>query len=976
MAVFFCVLVLTCGRGALLAAAPGDLATIVINLPPHQVVGQPIVGQASLLLLDESGTLLTTYDLAANPITLTCSVGQLQPGTLTDPGLFVGGVINLTSLDIRYLGPSGSVAITASNGGITSTAVLVSFSGYDILGVPGLSADTLANIYSNTVTAVPVRVANGGDLTAIENPSVDAYFASGGGSIQVFFAPHANGREDTVLVNLPTTGLVLGPDTLVLVLESSYRPNGIVVQVGDTLRIPIQVVTGRGMSIVSSSLEPDSVYAQAPFDVSFRVNTGGIQQPWDSAVFVLELVNQTDSVLAVVCSRSVVHDTFNADTLSYSGIEVQLPPSFLPGTYRTRAGYLIYAAGFRFGLQSPYYGELTVLAAPSLTFQTGSLTPTLVSAGREWPFSFGLFLESDAPVSLLQSESFFALRDEDVAYTAAFQVAGNTLYPGLNQISTRQLFVPDELVNHSLNVMAKVAYSHPGSSNWLYTLTDFGGATVQVEAAPLIQVVEAVILAPNSPKVNTGQTFQLKSRVANRSETAMPPFDLRLVTDGSSTFDSITTVPGIPGKGTADVYFNVTASLTANPFEVFRVDIATLNVNRIPPVDNIALVTVQRPAELSVSLILRGADQGYLEVGQGFDLLLGILNTGEADATSGRFRISTNGMDLGLPGGLTVIEEVVSVGSVRGISFVAPAFDTLVNLDIELIQKPLDVNTDQPAFIDDTVFHISLAVTSVDIELEIQALSIPSNVVFPNALSDLAVLRLINPGTSSVSNIRLVSMGLDFFDRGNRPLPVRSVVEVGSTAFEADGHRLTRAVAGGNRLDLLFDDYVVAAGDTVDLVLGTKVLASDYSEFTVRLAAADIKAHFSSSPLEGVPIRVTTGDSAGVVLNEVFTLEPRSLGGSFAVRNNPFDPNQGPAEFRYFLPSADDVSFVVLTLTGEMVFQRDFASGEDGARAGENVVYWSGRNDDGSIVVNGVYLAIIDVRDGRDRASLKLAVMK
>lgn len=956
--------------------SPEDLSAIILNLSPQQVEGEPLVGLVRILLLDETGVLLTTYDLAANPITLTSSTGALTPDVVDDPLLFAGGVVNLAPLQIRYSGNSGSVSITASASGVTSSPLLVSFSGYDIMGAVGLEPGTTPQVYSNTKAALSIAVRNGGDQIAIEDPSLKAFFGSGGGSVKVYFEPAKDGQIDSLLIDLPTDGIPAGSDTLFLTLESRYQPGVSVLVVEDTLRLPVEVITGQGLAIVPGSIEPDSVYTGIPFDLSFRVSLGGVQPLWDSAVLLLELVADPDSVVAVVYHGQVYHVNVASDTADYGGIVVTLPTSTTLGSYSQRAWYAVYRDGFRFEVEAPFSSGLTLLPTVALSYSSGSLTPRVVAAGRERYFQFGVFLEGSQSVMVAPAESFLSLWSGDFSATVGFQIPGNTLSPGLNQVSTKDVFVPLELLGTSLQVSASVSYYHPGAANRLLFATAFGGETIQVEALPLIQVVEATVLAPNAPLVNTAQPFRIMSRVANLSLTDMSEFQLRLVTDGASSFDSIAVVDSIPGGDTAEVFFDVAAANQPDPIEIFRVDIATLGLNRLPPVDNIALVTVQRPAELSVSLIVRGADQGYVDTGEGFDLLLSLLNTGEAGATQGRFRINTNGIDLGLPGGATVVEEVVPVGAVRGLSFVAPSFDTVITIDVDLIERPIDLNTMSPAIIGDTAFEVPLAVTSLDVALQMEVADIPSNIVLPGEARDLIVLRIINPATSSVSDIRLESMRLRLHDREGQPLPVRSILEVGSTAFCDDGQRLTRATAGGNHLNLFFEDFTIRASDTALLTLRTKVLSVADVEFAISLAAADIVASFAAGPLEGVPVGASTSDPDGVVLGEVFTVVEPTLAGSFVVRTNPFSPINEPAEFRYILSAEDDVTFVILTLTGDLVHRRDFRAGESGAVAGENVVFWDGRNDQGSLVLNGVYMAVVSIGSGRDRATLKLAVMK
>jgi hypothetical protein len=957
-------------------SAPAALDQIILNLNPHQTVGQSLTGPAALLLLDENGVLLTDYDLVANPIILSCASGILIPDTINNQALFSGGVVDLQSAQVRYFGATGNLAMLASTSSVQSTSVLVSFSGYDIDGVVGLLPDTISQVYSNTATSATVQVTNRGDQIATTDPNLRVSFFSSGNSTEVSFTPSANSEISSLTIDLPTTGLLAGTDTLCLVLQSAYLSEGQTVTVTDSLLIPVLVSAAQGLRFVPSSVAPDSVYAGVPFALAFRVATGSVSTPWDSTRYQFELLTETDSSVAVAYSGAVAPAGFADDTLTYRDIAAQLPESVSPGVYQSQASFALFMGGLVLRPVAVYVGDFVVIPKPVLTYQTVTLTPTAVTSGQEWSFQFDLTLDGNRPVSILPGESFLRLSGAGASLETSFPATGLTLSPGVNHITSKRVFIPLELLGLSLSPTATATYYHPGAANYLTFTTDFAGETISVEALPLIQIVETYVDAHNAPIVNAGQPFHVKCKVANLSPTPMTSFDLRLVTDGSSEFDSIKTVTSIEGDSTVEVTFDVVAADAPNPAEIFHVDIATLGVNRLPPIDNIALVTVQRQAEITVSVIVRGVDEGYLNVGEGFDILLGLVNTGEAQATSGLFRINTNGLDLGFPDGATIVEELVSVGTVRGFSLVAPPFDTAVQINIDLIQSPADVNTGLPAVFGDTAFQVVLAVTSLDVRLHVETSYVTSNIVLPDEPRDLLAFKIFNPGESSVSNVRLLSFGMDVLGIDRVPLQVRSVIEVGSTGLYDEGLRVATATAGENRLTFQFQDYVVPAGDTVELAFRTLILARNGTEFTLHVETTDIAAEFASGPLQGQAVEVATSGGTGVVVDEVFTLVEHTLTGSFAVRNNPWDPGHEQAEFMYYLPQADNVTFIVFTLTGEEAYRIEFPSGESGARAGENTVFWDGRSSDDSFVANGVYVVVVSVDSGREQATLKLAVMR
>jgi hypothetical protein len=84
-----------------------------------------------------------------------------------------------------------------------------------------------------------------------------------------------------------------------------------------------------------------------------------------------------------------------------------------------------------------------------------------------------------------------------------------------------------------------------------------------------------------------------------------------------------------------------------------------------------------------------------------------------------------------------------------------------------------------------------------------------------------------------------------------------------------------------------------------------------------------------------------------------------------------------PTEIRYNLPSDADVDIYIYTATGEEVRHLHFNAGANGGRAGLNAgIFWDGRNGNGDMVLNGVYMAYIEVGGSSLTATVKMAVVK
>ena len=965
--------------------SPSALDKIVLSIPSQQVVGRPWTGPVQLLLLDENLDLVTTYDLSADPITLTVSDGSVSPAVISDPSLFSGGIVDLTALGLVYSGHTGPVTITASNSTIASTDILV-FNGYDLSKVIGLANDTVSTVYPGVETSVVAIVGNDGNLFAIEPPSLKAYFISGGGSVKINFVAGSSGQVDTLVISLPTTGLTPGTDTLMLITESTYHLGSDDLITGDTIRVPVQILLSAGLTIVPGSLKPDSVYGGVPFDFALAVVADGMQTPFDSAVTSISVLSDTDSVMAVIFDGVLQPDVIVSDTLFYYNIlaEINTVPDIPVGRYALRTDYRLQIGGLSLRAVEPSCDSLTIIAPAALTYLTSTLVPGEIASGAETMFQFEIQLDDPVPIYLSHNHSSFDLSCSGFSVEAQLNVPGDSLIPGNNLIRTESLYIPEELLDSTLLAHVSIVYNHAGVGNQLLVETNFDDEIVVVQEFPLIKIVETYIDALNTPKVNTGQEFKIACRVANISTTDSNPFELILATDGGSQFDPLLQVDGIAGGGDTLVYFDVVASSDSNHAEVFRVEVAPFSVNHTLPDDNVAMAIVQRPAELAVTLLLVGVEQvnegqvneGHVNVGEEFDIIVGLINNGDGDATQGRFRFNTNGVYLGLPGDSMITEEVVPVGSIRGVSFTAPDFDTMFSIDVDLVELPIDINSGRTALIGDTTFQVNLEVTSPDLSLDVELAEVSSNLVVAGESKDLFLLRATNPGISSLSDIELESMTFRFKGVDNEPARVRSLVEVGSTGLFDGDQKVTSSTAGEDRLKLSFDNFVVVAGQTSELSFRVKSLAGINSEFTIALNVDDIVARYATGPLVGQTVAATTPGDGQLVVEEVYTAVLGNLENSFAVRTSPFDPIAGPAEFRYYLERSQQIRFLVLTLSGELVYERLFEADEMGGQAGENTLFWDGRNDKGQVVLNGVYMVVVRSENNREQATLKLAVIK
>jgi hypothetical protein len=75
---------------------------------------------------------------------------------------------------------------------------------------------------------------------------------------------------------------------------------------------------------------------------------------------------------------------------------------------------------------------------------------------------------------------------------------------------------------------------------------------------------------------------------------------------------------------------------------------------------------------------------------------------------------------------------------------------------------------------------------------------------------------------------------------------------------------------------------------------------------------------------------------------------------------NPFKPKRGEGTtIIYNLSSDTGTKLIIYDITGQAIWQKFLAPGEEGGKAGQNNVFWNGKNDFGDYVGNGVYIYLI-----------------
>ncbi|MFZ1685146.1 MAG: hypothetical protein WAU88_13610 [Candidatus Zixiibacteriota bacterium] len=933
---------------------------------------------AQLILLDSTNALKTDYDLTVEPISLLIGTGTLNPSQLIDSTLFSGGIVNFLPSGVTYAGPSGKFPIHVTNGSVASSDVIVSFNGYDILKVFDFKGDPLTQVYQGLPTAIRAAVRNGGSLLASTNPSLKTYFSSGGGSIKAFFQPHNNGTIDTVTI-IDTAFVTPGSDTLVLQLDSKYLIGGNTFTVSSLSKLPVTVLTPASIALVDRSFKPDSAYVATSFPMSFAVKTTGFSGPIDSATAVVKLYDSNSGLpAATLFDAPISFSSFTNDTIKYGGLVGKIDQSLAltPGWYPVHLAYRLISGGSVFTIPDQRVDSMYVLPQTGPSYVAGSLAPDHVAAGAEASFQFKL-LVNNGGVEIEPGTAIFSLAGTGFAATVNIVIPGDFLAHGENILKSENIFVPGNQLDKILTATAELHFRLPGAATYLIYQTNFGGQSISVQQLPVVQIVRADMVAPNPPKINTRQAFEISAQIANLSSSPSDSLVLRLTSDGGSVDSQFVTVPQIPAMDTVTALFNVVAANQSNDVEVFSVDIVSADAQILPPQDNIALVTIQNPAVLVLTHDVVGTQGGFVSYGQQFSLVIGLSNLfRQGGITDASYILSTGGVDLGVP----AVDTIGQLSDRSGLTFAfrAPSVDTTLRITFTITDPPLDLNTGLPASLTNTVYQFTLRVISGQSELAIGSTILRTVPIVINEQAELFSLNFSNGTSVGGSSIKVLTLSLRFSNRLGELINIHDMFDLSQTGLYSGDQLLTTATVLDNEmvLGVADDSLVIPAADNRSLTFRGLLRTELTQGLGIRLDSSSVDAVFVGGPNQGESAIVTPAVHGQAILSQLFAVSQSDFSTSFMVENNPWHPGSGEARFAYNLSQQTSLEFRILTLTGELVLEQKFPEGDPKTTSGSHILTWDGKNGGGDIVRDGVYIVMLrDVVTGVT-SKLKLAVVK
>ncbi|UCD63396.1 MAG: hypothetical protein JSW34_11690 [Candidatus Zixiibacteriota bacterium] len=968
------------GQSGLITVRPGDMARIALTLSDTQFVGHPLRGEATATLFDAFDNLKTDYVLSSDPLYLSTGEGKLVPDVLASNSLITDGVVQMLDAGIVYSGLSTTTTLAIEDDRGVSASATVSFNGYDVINALDPSGQTVNTVFADDFSVhnvVSVIIHRAGNVAPTGYVYVGTRFLGGVGSQGLMIpAEQLPAGLDTVVIFPPNIEHQLDEDTLLVTVEADFETEGTIYSTVDSLLLPVEVVRVAPFNVVDGTLTPDTVTEGTQFGVSFEVFSEGFSLTVDSVSLEIRLRDAVDGeILATVYTGNPEPTAIGGGYISFEGMLSLLPVGAVPseGWYPVELNLRMYSLSAVMQLENRYPDSFFVVQAPQVAVDAQSLAPTFVTVGTAAPFTFDVVNNSAVPLAV-DGSSWFQLVGDGFDATVDISADRDTLNPGVNTCYSEDIYFPPSLQGQQLQANARVAYRVPGSADIKEVTSDFNGLTIAVISQPAVRIIDLAVVAPNAPKVNTLQQFQISCTVANQGTVAAGSVTLRLFSDGNSTFEPQLPPFAIDPGDTVEVFWEVIAASQPNPAEIFIVEVAVPDVSGLTPVNNVALITIETPAELELTYDLFGVEGGLASYGSNITLTVEIINHGMAGVSQSGYILVTEGLDRDGP---DTLSGFITADRHIDFSYVAPQHDTTESMFFSLTDRPVDVNADQPAAIDDTSFTSEFGIIFAEAALHVEVTPLGTNLVLPGRAKDLFQIDLTNTGISSVTTVELVRIQMIVRGADGRPLDAMSVFNIGNTAFYENEQAVSSTSAGDSLIAFGFSDFVIEPRASRSLILKAEFYGTDQSTVALELPWDGVVARFTSGPNAGLAPAITSPSEGESILSQPVVVTDATLQGSFLVENNPFNPDDGPVRFSYELAGDAPVEFRVFSLTGEEVYSADLPAGFGRSSADEPyLVQWDGRNTSGYMVLNGVYLAFIRNASTGETATLKVAVVK
>ncbi|MGB5107301.1 MAG: hypothetical protein WBP29_08095 [Candidatus Zixiibacteriota bacterium] len=949
---------------------PADATRFRFELDAVQAVNRAFFGTAQLTALDPYDNLDTGFNAFADTVRITANgSGTVFNGVIGSSAGFSFGICDLKDFGTGYNGTEAYVTFTArSKSGIIGISPTVGFSLLKItagqltpstryIGEQYTFHLTISNfgsqpanisairLYGNNARMQPVQITPG--LT-FNLPALSSQEFTISGAVPAI--PNETLTLDAVFVGQISSGTVSDSAT-----DLAY----------------LTILPTEGISVLASTLLPQ------------QVSTGRGYQ------FVVRVRNDSDDDLLLTQSSVLTIPLAGAEPLSAllsaplvvpgSGGEVLLPfePRTIPdvgqqfvtdasirlvGTLGTATIDQVFAAGSNIKIETP----------PVITYRAGTITPETVYRGAEATFAIGVNNSGTASLDFEVATLELTIYAGDRQLLTRLDAEQMRLGPGDSVLVFKPAFVPVDFPMENDSIIVNLRGTANGHEE-AFRLTIPGNA-VAIPFGAATRLVDVSADAPNMPYVNIGQVFNLSATVRNTGDEDLVGIEIELSSNGSSIFTSETTIAELKIGRDSTIEFTIEASFTPNASEVFSVRIVAaagklsgLAALIQPPLGNgTQAIVIQSPATLNLDARIwspQEAQDGVVGLGELFTLSAIVNNIAQSETSNGEVRLTIIEGGFSLNG---VSTQTLIVGERNFWDMTAPADEDTGLFVIEVSSSPFDLNTGILARVQDRVDTLEVISTVSQVGITVDFDGSATQLLSAGGEYDVIELgfRIFNPAAEPYMDY----VKFEVRDRSNNTLAPATLIESASLLY--NGQTEITAVADGDALRFNIGSAMgIPNSGVISIRLVDDPAASD---FVLYLDSLSFSASYQTA-VGPRPVPIAASFAQNLVIQAPFTLVPSTLTESFFAYPNPFSPLHEQSTIVYNLSSAKTATLVIYTLGGEEVLKKEIPAP---ASISEPVqVQWDGRNSDGQIVLNGVYLAVLSV-EGEAEIRTKIAVVK
>lgn len=941
----------------LLRVIAGEADRLKIVLFQPVFVGGELCDSGYVIALDDYGNELIDLGLSLEPLTLSVSEGSVTPNVFTSSP--ISGSVDLRDVGLRFEGFIGLVNISATQGALVSSPLSVLVEGVTVepvgdasagLWTPVLPLDkNITGTLQLSRTNVPALVDSVSFVGDDSRVVVRGTFESGGevkfrrGEPLFFTGSPRNEALAVTTYGEFVRGVGFGPTC-----PTTY-----------TRTVPITLLDDNigHTSIVDTIILGQAYENYAGFGV---VNPFGVVE-----LSSLRLEVDAGSEWAflgqgirarsfrVIQSRELIYD-----------LRPLSPLTFTPGLAAVRLIATVSDGSFRFPDTAIAEGQICLTPRADFEAIGESFAPAYVLPDNSPQFSMG-FERDGLSVGEIEFRTIrFELFNESEKIIVPAQLASGDVF----NVRSDPVYISPDMAETQWQARFVLDYRQLGLN-----LTD----TLPVPApavtiGPLSQLVldSVTINSPNAPLVSGGQEFSLVAHIHNQSLLTVAGAFLSVAVEGEEGKDTVAIADPLPGGASISVPVSVNAGDISGE-RIFTLSVS-LESSALAQDEISASVTVQEPALLEFSGSVIESEDGAVLIGRPLNLSLLLENLGEAEVSGGEVRVTVNGAGLqrsflGHPA-VGLMEATLGTPSEAGPLIVTARIASLP-YELNTLQSADIASTDSLTFTLRAVESLARARVSI-------ATAQPRGTVFGEFMEFFSV-EIINESDGE-ADLRLLSFAALFRGSGGTPLePSRALVVDQSSLRDDEGIVRGSVTERDGKLQFILASNSIPSGGSLRLTFKSQLAHdADIGAFSLEIPVSEFRLRVTSGLQSGLIISAETNSGAPAVSSGEYILTSASFVSSFRTRNNPFNPDLGANSYSYTLTTDADLEIAIYTLIGEAIWRQSFSSGSPAGSAGTHVINWDGRNDDGEVVRDGVYVLIFTNQTTGEKAVLKQAVLR